>query len=1072
MLLGSSTTGSTCLCGEKTHSAVAIVNPDVVSRCTAISAYIKYEAAWDGNITQLVTSSGVPYTSVLSSGTVVNPDKVISGNLTHYTPEEDLDNNWAALVNGAAITLLFSKLTTFNELVVLLHPHNTPGGFTFEASVNGVSWTTLWSPDNPKFKNVVKFNSDLSYKFLKITSKADLLWVCQIAVYRWVDESDYLLKGEDGAPDIQVSSKFDFSQNSSPTASECVANFDNITRRYVSTNASSPIYGIAQPDGKGSGIKSNVPIRVTSTMTGLVSGVEQTWTGVYYYGYIYNDDSPAGSQGVTIDASEKTAMIVAKSIYTCLDKNINYPAYNGASLDYIAKDAAVRCGVPEQDIVCSGMEQTQSWLALGQGSPSDLITDISAALPYFRAFETYSIMGASLQMVNAGKVRMDVDFSSYIVVSEGVGDRPDGYWQWMISKEDKKMYVFQVSYDNPLEDNVMISLMSWDMTKSVTEGFSQLGDLVIDHLIAHSPGSPQMAMIRLGNYFYIVNVKDLKRPNGTVVYTSVREVKVGDNLSALSAPTYIDFAGYNAYSKIYGLSGYDKYIFISMYGRSSNGTIPDITYYNSLYVHNVETGATRTLLNTFTDQGGLGTDGKYLVQMTSSGIRVWYYNQAPETAVFSWQTYVDTGISGVCFVNERIYFWIGRAFYYVSASDVWANGAAAVRYSVGILSTSTGATGSGVQTCYKDGFFYFYVGDSSGVQLFIWNTSASFTTAFNLGLFSQDNLISPLSIDANPLEQTFDFWNAAWQRNTLYDAGLTGFLVAGQDQKKPVAQYEFEWGDGFVDNMVLAIGNPVANRVQVKANYQSLATSMSAVFTQPDDLPYVVEGNKKNVFAMSLSVSDRGQGYSPTTHRYAVASGTTIYDDPSLQTNVVIDAITYPCTFYGLSDIGYLIIDATGLSGSTLDGVVVYGRTVASSETGTIITDRSDAVSKKMYNGVEYLQMIDSPIFIDTSLVADILLNGKYARLYLTEMPMPWYPSVRVGDIIGITNSDWSLSGELFQVLEYTHDGYSTTIKAKRANFFYNIGTPTSAGRYMYFRSGLIVKTRGDQNLLLRGSNV
>jgi hypothetical protein len=166
-----------------------------------------------------------------------------------------------------------------------------------------------------------------------------------------------------------------------------------------------------------------------------------------------------------------------------------------------------------------------------------------------------------------------------------------------------------------------------------------------------------------------------------------------------------------------------------------------------------------------------------------------------------------------------------------------------------------------------------------------------------------------------------------------------------------------------------------------------------------------------------------------TTHT-SVVWGVNLTDDPTVSTNVTINSVVYPMTFFGYGQVGFLVIDATGLTDGSITSAAIYGATVSNPSNQLIAIDQTDAVSKKLYKR-EFLLSINSQFFNDISYYQDLLLNGKFAKLYLQQLDTPSYPLSNVTDVIGITDSGMGVSGSLFEVVEVKHEGWHTTITGK-----------------------------------------
>ncbi len=282
---------------------------------------------------------------------------------------------------------------------------------------------------------------------------------------------------------------------------------------------------------------------------------------------------------------------------------------------------------------------------------------------------------------------------------------------------------------------------------------------------------------------------------------------------------------------------------------------------------------------------------------------------------------------------------------------------------------------------------------------------------------------------------------------------IEGFFFNGVNQFATTASQTFKLENkpnNFVVNMNLTDGNPQANRVRITVQPNRVDAVNSTLYTLPADFKLSFPSNDVTTIAIPLTTSVRGPfssiqaaninaNPSPFYRRYATINGYPLRDDPnaSYSTNVSINGIIYPFKFFAYSDVGYLTCNATGKKGFTISSLTVTGRAI-NSASSTLAADKKDAGSIALYNR-EFPFELSTPLFNDPSLYQDLLLNGKYSKIYAESVDLPWYPVIQLGSTASLSNENYGLSGGLFEIIEYTIEGFTTTFKAKQYFQTFNI---------------------------------
>lgn len=398
------------------------VTPDEILREPGIEKNYRVICAWQRDLTQLMNAAGTRLCTAAASfeDTGYPASNVISGSDVHYNPTVDLDNNWwgATSPSGGSlpwVSVNFATPVTFNMVIVYLHPLlPTCGFFTLEKSNDGVTWEIFYSAENSPTKVEVDTGDPITTSHVRLVAESygsdGTVRVVSIKLYNWVDESERVDGNDTGDPQITITMKSDNTQNAVPTPSESSIVLINDDARFSVANTSSEIYGILQPDGLGSGVKSGTPVRIYASATDEEGN---TFESLAYDGFITADDNAAGSTGITYDDVQNSATIICKSLYSLLGRtNINPPVYESAPLDYVIKDICYRCGIADQDINVSFISQGVPYTCYNSQPGAAILNDILGSLPFLRAYETFAA-GAKMNFVNYGRGRTDSDLSRY-----------------------------------------------------------------------------------------------------------------------------------------------------------------------------------------------------------------------------------------------------------------------------------------------------------------------------------------------------------------------------------------------------------------------------------------------------------------------------------------------------------------------------------------------------------------------------------------------------------------------------------------------------------------------------------
>lgn len=1106
---------------------------DAILRDPALQGDYKVELAVQGNLTQLVNSAGTRLASISTAGT---PDsgfvvgKVIDGEEWHYDPTVDLYNNF--LQQGAGdITIDLGAVLPFNQFVLYQHP-TLPNAtrITLSGSTDNITYTILIPSVNVGTKTIIDYASfglptllNMSYRYIKIhpvtLSSDSKIRICELQIFNWVDVTNRILDKspdpENSDPAITISIKGDMLQNAIPTPSDLSMELQNVDGYFSPTNANSPIYGILQPDGQGSGVRSGVNVRVQAMATSKTLG---SFTQQVFYGYIANDNNPGGTDGATIDTSATTITIVCKSLFSRLvqaplltgsatlnapaAKNLNPPVYEGATADYIVKDICVRAGIALQDVNCPLINQGVPFIGFNQGSGASMLNQLFVALPFMRAYETFD-PGPTLNIVNYGRTRTDISIQRF--TSSAASGGSANYSPHIIPKNTlcvpslKKTFLFERDHAGegllaPFPENVWV----WDMTKPI--GGSTGGDT--------GPGA--------GNGLTLFGADLVFRNTvswvlvGTILYVVDNAGIVSSCDLSLSTLGAITTVGTITGGNLVSACGFGNFIY---YWQSNNNLVVwDTTKAFSTRVSKgivTNAPAQSNFSNSPNQQqSAMGVDGTYFFykyypgggvsSSTNAKFAVWKHNGTPYTTAFTFVdvlpfsavtiggenysnysvAYSSNGILGIFIAVQKgsgLYrqeiwtFDIGAAYagsvtnatkQGVVQDDTSALAVAATNANFSPDSQAALVPGSNFSIAFNGTYLYF--GDSE-YNMWVWDTTKAFSFLFQLGFNMQAPNAAPPAAPSyqtpqyigvanipsinfktishvGPEISSLDHTNRIWFSNpTPFVSGASfsqyygrefGFTVQGVSQFPSVPSASFDILDGFMANAVISRGNPTANRVRVSGNQFTLGGNFATLWSQqPTEMAMWFPSNKKTSIVVPMtSLSWRGIGSPFRRFLSSTLFTSPVPDNPTASTSYN----GHPINFFAMGDLGVITVDNTGLGAVVLTNLSILGVTVNQVLNSMQALDKRDDASYRMNKNQEFLYEPISPAFNDYSFFQDILLNGKFARPYIQAQQTPWYPVYTIGQIIQLTDSVDQLPATLFEVVEYSLQGFKTTMKAKQ----------------------------------------
>lgn len=1014
---------------------------DQLLRELQIDRQYKVEFAWGGNLTQLVDSNGNRVASISSTGTP-NPSfpntKIIDGQEWHYDPTVDLANNF--FQQGAGLTTIdLGSIMPINQLVIYQHPFlPNMRSFHIQVSTDNIIFSTVVIQSAEITKGVFDFATVMA-RYIQITpillSTDGFQRICELQIFNWIDETKFLAF-ENGEPDITITSKIDSTQNAIPTPSELQITLENIENRFSTANPLSPIYGILQPDGTGSGIKSGVPVRITVSASDSLGNVFSTTPA--YYGFIFSDDNPGGTLGITYDDLSGTVMFLCKSLLSRFSQEISTPVYEGANVGYIVKDVAYRCGIADQDIVTNGMNQGVPYVGFNTETGLSILGQISQGLPFLRAFETYGPPWAKINFTNYGRSRTDINTANF--------------WSSGALRSSGVLYVASVNSLFIIQGGDTI--WKWDLSKPLSDGFTLYGTM---------PGG-----FSAPSFFNVF---------GNLIYLRSSNTGTFYHFDASAATFSLVTDGVPTTTTVFAVAMFDKYIYILGAGAptSFNIYVWDTTTAIGTIVNKgnqTYTANSPTLTN-----NEIAADGTYLLFRSNTiGVMIWKHNgtplTTPLTGVVQVNMFTGSTIGGENYTNVAFFFdsreilWAVVSVLKISGLrriEVWSLDINVAFPSPSTTGTKQGTIKDNTSALAQISTFgvtsasfvlngtYLYFVDSEN-NIYVWDTNKAFSNLFLISVGDQA-ILFPMMITKQasqlgfvnsfgPIVNSIDATNRLWYQIIAtslgsFPADFVGFTVQNILQFPLVPSVNFDINDGNTINNQISYGAPIGNRIVLTPNL-FVEQSPSTVWQSSSEGLYF-PSNQKTTQTLPLS----GLSIRSKEHNQRFISigknNTSVFDDPTAVTNVLFsNGSTYPVTFFAYGDIGYLTIDATGLPALTTTGDTITGMTISQPGNNGIAIDVLDSVSFRMYKK-KYVFSSDSPFFNDPSFYQDLLLAFKFQRPYVQALDLPWYPIAILSEAIGITNSFRGLNNVLFELTEFVIKGYKTSIKAKQYLSSFNI---------------------------------
>lgn len=774
------------------------------------------------------------YTSPTATDTSHLPGQpaqnAISGSNVHYNALTDTDSNWwGAQFQSGGIWMIIDLLTQqlFNEIQVYLHPFlPTCNSYLIQGSNDNVNWSTLATVLlAPSTKQVLPLGSTVSFryvKFIPLNGGSDgNVRVVAINIYNWQDESvNIILEGTspDQQPSVTLDIKSDMTQNSLATASELTVILDNTTGKYSPFNPSSPIYGVIYPDGRGSGVRNGIPIRLFANASSTISGVTQSFNQKVFEGFIMNDDAAAGAQGVLLDDTKLEATIVSKSLYTRLDKLINVPTYHNMFYSQIVSDICWRCGIAEQDINTSALQQMIPYATFSQSTAISMIRQLEDALPYMRVFETFTPY-AAINFTNKGRSRADLSGTVFTGPGRFISTGPYALLAGSVNGTFScGLWNMNIPHDSVIPIAFPSNVTAGDIGPNINTALEYNGN------------------------FYSVD-----KSNNMWILNPFANVPTWQKLGSMGS---LPSGNWNQVI----LFQQNGYIFALAWTAAGNhlygyvwNTSQSITNTRALGL--ITTPASLSSINLF-------VDNTYAIFIFSNNfamntLYVWQHNGTPLTTTFSTTSWTispaanatengvgDASNTGKMTLIDQLHnFW----YYDTSGNLQYINLASIISGSPAVTNAGNTSSIIGSPTAFLTyGMFgtYLYTanvivnsisGELSAI-ISVWDTSKS---------FSKYTVISSNSIQTNVIIEDVDFYGMIWMITSANT--YTGFLVQGIAQWPSSSQYNFAiQTDGFTTGVTMADGNPLCNRIQVFSDPQQAQTA-SSVFTQSNNLT-VIQG--------------------------------------------------------------------------------------------------------------------------------------------------------------------------------------------------------------------------------------
>lgn len=1062
MPFGSYPSGAAPFGGFLPSTLQATASVDSVLRQRPLAAGYKLEFAWQGNLTRVLDSNG--NTQILGGVANLPP---VDGNHTHYqmlSNPPSLANNDTYLhglgvsVNqpNNANVLSWATPQTFNNLVVYFHPFNNyPSACTISVSTGlmgaqtvlydgpcatkvdlnltaAVTGDTIWvmpyDCQNPIFGSVLGVNNN--YQVL----------ICAVEAYLWTDETTNIAQdGKAGPPLVGFVQKLNASQNSLPSPSVFTVTLVNEAGRYSDENPSSPIYGIAQVDGSGSGVRAGIPVRVSA----LAQAPDGTsFSKTMFTGFIDDDNNPGGASAISYDDLAATVTITCKSFLALLDQSINVPVYKNAFFDQIIRDVCYRSGIADQDIDIDPIYNGVPWVPFSTGSGSGMINQLAEVLPNMNISEVFD-GSAWVSFTNNSRNRSMFDFQRYF--NSGT-DIPYflPYKQWAFFWND-----------NTATNH---TVFKWDMTQPM-DGHGNAGDAVQNLTSTLMPGN----IVWYGAWNDRVYLID----NAGIAYSF--SVHMDPTNFALTTHGVV-IPGNTAF--IAAAMSPQGYLFVCM----NNGTAV-----NNLYVWDLNQDfSTRvskgtTTITAVVTGNSVGATASALVFVQPAGvlaynkIYIWNFGAThPYTA-----SYVETTCTNFAgtFGNHVLHYASfiteetpGAGDYYLYAvlnlnntsngCTVWkasiaaliANPTTAAASLVGYIPTRPvyGVDGPSNGAIVMDGT-YLYV-FTRGNDVFVWDTSKPNSFAFYLGrgdTRQTDFLVPflPFGIGQNPAGWTnigcannIDQYSRVWANYGTGESGhqyIFSFFVKGatRDTPDPIASFSLTETEPFPENILMHDGNPEINQILLQAEIQDFG-SIASQFTFPVGTRVPNDGVPVSlVIPFSYPLTIRALDNNSANKRHVhFPDGTLVYDDATSTQAVSIGGVACTVQFIGFSDFGYCLIQ--NITGG--DAILPSGTFMSATPLTTkssMPTLNTDLTSVEIYNDTIFPKDVTSEFMVDESLYQDFLNDGKYSKKYADSITLPWYPLMGIGQPISVTTL--KVTNKLMKVMSQETHGFETELVAK-----------------------------------------
>lgn len=1058
MQLGAGSVGFAAFGGKHNHSLGTIAAlPDTILRTQGLSKDYKVEVAWGGNLTQMMDGLGNALCSVVS---VSHADagfpgsNVISGSAVHYNPNLDLDNNWWGSTYAGTMDSLVLQWTapiTYNRIVVYLHPlRPTASSFTLSrgatpGSATNAITSVIGATATKVILDLPVSITDTCLKFSALNVGSDnVLRVVAIEVYNYVDETLRSIDA-DGNPQVSITFKSDPNQNSTATFSEATVLLSNNDGRYTSTNTTGPLFGTAQIDNRSSLLRSGCPVRFTTTIGGSTIGSLVTRV---YEGTIQNDDSAAGTMGIIYDGQNKTATVVVKGLSAKLTKTISTPAYQNRSYDYIIRDVCYRCGIADQDIVLQGFLGVPATQQFATGSGQNIINGILQVLPFSQSFETYSPW-PQFNMTNPGRWKSVLDFSSI--------PNTNVLYSWANSTLNK---LFLIQYNNTASP-LSLTAYSWSPT--------QAGSIALQNLGTYAPPEIPAAIFTARNMAF-------------GIITGNAHIYSWDTTQPFTTTTLVGTFD-ASYHTLNAFAVWDKYVFV----LASNGSNVHLFVWDT-------TQALSTKIDLgLTTATNVMCDGTFMmISDANSFLNIWKHNGTPYTTPFTTSnvTLTPSYFLLLAYSSNQTLFLMGNVgnvsslniatawttpatvptqlgttnaqdfsgsalavgtYLYTDhgANGLWVWNTAlpvSYRYFLDVPSTTEVFTGNR----HGNGYFFdaidgngtVWLQDAPGKQMLgynIPNVTSSVVPSFTFDQadnFTEKVVISDGNPVCNRVTVILSPFNTAAALSTLWTqaAGNPFTLYTGITNQFtiPVSPSLRGSGQTMPTQRCLIPPDSLLTLQNITGGGTTTTVSVSSTTGITNGQQILLTGGTTEVatvqsFVVNTSITLVAvNGTAHTIAKWNPNGGrSVIWDDPTLSTVFNINSYT----FFGYSDTCYL--NVVGSIFTSLTGLTITGLTVTQSSSLNAAYDQTDATSKKLYGNKEFPLPIQSSLFVDVYQAQDILANGRVAKMYLSEMDLPLYPLLTATGTISAADSSTGIAARNMTVVQVTHNGLKTIVKAK-----------------------------------------